>query len=281
MHLTGSTSLCTYHLGIYLGTNCDNRNPVIYVDGVLGHDSHNGSVEKPVKTIQKGISLAGPSKPLVLVTVGDYTGTVILKNGVTVRGSCDRNTWTCSNTKTSKITGGTYGGYNKVGVTGSSITQADTVIEYFEIQSASSVPTPSKSASSYGIRCISCPGLVIRNNKITALAGGTGASGTGYTSRALSGTNGSNGQRGNCDTSAYGELHLLPCPTFGLRSCGNLFSFLVSLCRQATEGQGHNVGVVPADIPLGMAVPEAGAEMVKLALITGRTVPPATMERVD
>ncbi|NKB23807.1 MAG: hypothetical protein GKR87_11405 [Kiritimatiellae bacterium] len=61
---------------------------VVYVDGLNGNNTNDGSITFPVATIQKGIDLVSSnSVGQVIVAAGNYTENNILYNGVYVQGA--------------------------------------------------------------------------------------------------------------------------------------------------------------------------------------------------
>lgn len=178
---------------------------VIFVSGTIGSDVNSGGLGSPVKTIQKGITLASSTSPKsdVYVHAGYYysTTSVPMVSGVSVYGGfttlisfCFRDIFTlkfyCFTEMGHRMATSPTELYGaETMVVANSIT-APTVLDGFKIVSRNGVSTTTIGTNSTAIYSRgSNASFVISNNDIIAGVGGAGKS--GYT-----GNNGGSGSKG-------------------------------------------------------------------------------------
>jgi len=164
---------------------------------VSGSDTYPGTMQQPVKTIQKGIQLASVTGKDVYVSRGTYvlTSPLQMVSGVSLYGQFDcTNNWARSNADTTIISG------IQTAIFADNMT-SDTHIEGFVIRSANATTA---GESSYAIRVNGGSAkTIIRFNILKPGSGGNGTIGTNGTSGQM-GSLGSNGGIGSCDGAEYG-----------------------------------------------------------------------------
>ena len=94
----------------FMDTNCDGINgtvaDAIFVAAASGNDNNPGTIDKPVATIAKGLTLAGLASPVksLYVAKGTYTEAVTLESGIGIYGGYDdSNKWSRALTNTTVI----------------------------------------------------------------------------------------------------------------------------------------------------------------------------------
>jgi hypothetical protein len=210
----------------YLDTNCDGIDGDIlrsvFVDITSGKDFNPGTVDLPKRTIQAGIdTAAAEAKPIVIVSLGTYSETVSLKNGVGVYGQYDRASgWQRKPENITQIRGG------RVAVYADNLT-ASTGLHGFSILSESATEA---GGSSYGVMARNSPGLILIANTIQAGSGSQGIMGT----MGALGLNGGAGERGlqGCEYDAV---------------CIDPFS----VCNKCSRPSGGGGGISPCGNPGG------------------------------
>jgi len=188
----------------YFDANCDGidgdpSRAVFVAPPPFGSDANDGTMTRPVATLEKGIQLAGSLTPVkdIYVARGTYTpsGPLQLVSGVSLYGQYDGTTnWNRASTNVTAIqAAGTA-------VLAQNIT-SETHLEGFLITAANAA---GPGFSSYGIRVEGGTGnLVVRYNFIVAGAGADGTTGN-------SGPDGANGNAGlaggagSCDANQPG-----------------------------------------------------------------------------
>ncbi|MGE0615057.1 MAG: hypothetical protein AB7P04_05425, partial [Bacteriovoracia bacterium] len=164
-------------------TNCDGidgtRSAGVFVDIVSGTDAAtSGTMSQPTKTIRYGITRAQAlGRREVYVSRGTYAERVELVNGISLFGGYDAAAqWQRSATHTTTIQPSAAAdlGGNQVALVAANISQS-TQVQRFTIVG----PQASQLAgSSYGVYCIHCPALALRDNVIQAKYGAPGTAGT-------------------------------------------------------------------------------------------------------
>ena len=198
----------------YVDSNCDGVDGLavesVFVDVLSGNADWPGTRDEPLDNIDAALALAeDEGKEAVLVSMGAYSETVTLRNGIGLFGQYDAASgWTRSVENTTQIMGGTRA------VVADGIFAATSVQGFLIVSQAASVP----GESSYGVFVHDSPGLVLEGNVIQ---GGAGASGeTGVAGQiGGNGSSGSNGGQG-CKYGCYSEKwECLGC--LGLGVCGS------------------------------------------------------------
>lgn len=197
----------------------------IYVDAVGGSDSPSSGLGPlgtcptcvPCATINYGIQRAQTlGRSTVYVADGNYYESVILVDGISLKGAYRTDDWSRHLESSSTIIfGSTASGHRKT-IVGNAISQT-TLVEGFVIFGQSN---PEFSGNSYAVWLTDAPGVQLRANQIFAGNGGPGADG----STGLDGESGSSGDDGvdswdtgttNCSSGTY-----LAGGGGGLKTCG-------------------------------------------------------------
>ena len=177
----------------FIDSNCDgidgDEDRAVFVSAT-GSDSAAGTKASPVRTITRGLTLAGGGKDHVYISEGTYSESVNLVNGVSLWGGYSAsNNWSRSLAFQANIIGIQVIPSNAVmGVRGQNIITSTTVADLH-------ILTPNTSAvglTNYGIYCSNCGGLVLSGNQVDAGSGGSGTGGF----NGPSGANGGNGGAG-------------------------------------------------------------------------------------
>lgn len=172
-------------------TNCDgidgDINRALFVDRSSGNDNNPGTKEQPLQSITAALTEIATlnDKDQIYVSRGTYNESILLIEGVSIYGGYDasqnwkrsaayevtiRNTAADSNTK------------DVVGLYGDNIgTDGVTELQNVRVVAGSAserVPGTKNGASSIGLHCTNCEGLVIRGAVIEAQNGYAGAGGS-------------------------------------------------------------------------------------------------------
>jgi len=171
----------------FLDSNCDG------IDGDVSHaifvspsgsDTADGTLGKPVKTIQHGVELAAAAKQDVYVCIGEYTDNIVVgKDAVSVFGGYDCSGWSRTN---ARVKVAPQSGSALV-VRGAA---AAVVIDRFELRSADAAKAGD---SSIGAMIVDSGAVTLSNITITAgegAAGKPGAAVKAVTSAAPTGASG-------------------------------------------------------------------------------------------
>ncbi len=169
------------------------KTKVVLVSAATGDDANGGALGAPVKTIGRGIALAGArgAGAGVYVAAGTYGESLIVPAGLAIYGGFSDGTWERASPPTSSptiVSGGTRA------VTLSNANGA--VLDGLAITSA---PATGSGESSIGVLVSSSTDVGIAGCAITAGDGFTGASGASGTS-GNAGAPGSGGGAGHCDS---------------------------------------------------------------------------------
>lgn len=151
----------------------------------LGYDGNPGTMAAPKRTLAAGISSAAAlGRTAVYVTKGVYPEVLNIANGVNVFGGYDVS-WQRSPSNVTKITG-SAGPYDFTVAVASHITARTTV----QLLTFTGSSAPSRGGTSYGLRGIGSPGLVLDHLTVRAGAGTAGSLG----GDGIRGQNGGNGE---------------------------------------------------------------------------------------
>lgn len=215
----------------------------------LGRVGGLGTREDPVSTLQAGITLASAQNKDVYIAAGNYVSTTItLANGVSIYGGFNAASWARSATEQTTITHtGTLSSNRIIGLQGSSIT-SPTFIDRVAIITPNATGT---GASNYGLHCVTCSGLTVKNTNIQAGAGSAGIDGA-------NGANGATGSRG-----ADGG-RVLNCTANGSGPPGGAGGQSPVGANGGAGGQG------------GSSSPSAGATGVRGTALSGHATPGGT-----
>ena len=223
---SGQTPVCTYICDP--GTFDVNGDPsdgcefipdstVIHVSETFGADSSTcGEINNPCASINHGISRAiNDGKTNVHVANGNYPETVVVANGINLRGAYDPLSWIQNLDASATIVEGTSSSHTK-NIIANGIT-SPTLVEGFLILGKNN---QNVGGNSYGIWIKdSDDGLTISNNKIIAGSGGPGSSGITGTPGA-NGIDGITGLDGSLITGTCNISLGLPGGLGGSLSCG-------------------------------------------------------------
>ncbi len=184
----------------FTDTNCDGIDGTeanaIFVSPI-GNDASPGTRAAPLRTLAVAVAAAATANKQVYATFGIYTERLVVANGVGVYGGYGTD-WSRSILNDTRITGGPGSagaeGALAVGVA------ATTTLQHVTLAAGAGAST---SASSYGIRVVNSPGLVL---EAIVAAGGPGAAGSaGSPGRnGAKGKDGGGGGNGECDGIGYG-----------------------------------------------------------------------------
>ncbi|MBI3183734.1 MAG: hypothetical protein HYZ28_16475 [Myxococcales bacterium] len=212
----------------YADQNCDG------IDGDIsravfvsadGDDLNPGTMAAPKRTVGAGIGAASSAKPHVYVSEGIYAEQVTLVNSISVFGGYSRaNGWKRSASYAVTVQNGAVVNSRVIAVGGSNITSA-TVIDHLTIRA---LDTVALEASTYGVHCDACGGLVIRRCTVLGGSAGSGSNGAPGVAGAPGGPGG-NGGAGSCDQNIPGG----PGGSAGASSCAR---------GGGAGGQGGNYG---------------------------------------
>ncbi|MFT3708381.1 MAG: hypothetical protein QM817_12075 [Archangium sp.] len=166
----------------FLDSNCDGLDGIesqsVFVATNGSNGAGCGTRASPCQTIQRGIDVAGGSRPHVLVSEGNYFEQVTLKNGVNVFGGYSRNAnWARSASYIVLVQNDAVIDNKIITITGSDLT-ASTSLEFLTVRTGAA-PAGNTSVSTYAINCFNCDALTLR--RINAQAGAAGAGATGGT----------------------------------------------------------------------------------------------------
>jgi hypothetical protein len=188
--------------GPFTDQNCDgidgDISRAIFVS-LSGRPAGAGTKADPVNNIQTGINLATAQNKHVYVAAGTYftSDTITLSNGVGIYGGYSPSDWSRSNSNVVTINyAGTTNGSRIIGLQGTSLTSTSTVLDRVTVVTPNA--TGSNGTSNYGLHCVSCTGLRMSNDTITAGNASSGVSGVNGTGGANGGTGGG-GSPGECD----------------------------------------------------------------------------------
>lgn len=218
----GFTSLCSEGLSYrhcldsdlpddgFQDLNCDgvdgDASKAIFVDGVDGNDGNAGTATAPVKSINTGIQkakVAGRSQ--VLVSRGTYLERVKLENGISVYGGyAGAPDWSRAFIGDGTIVLQTAPADGLMNAVWGANLVAETEVNALTIETYGAWGA---GTSNYGVRCVNCPGLVLRGNLLKVGYGADGDDGgdddddgTGAT-----GQKGGDGTDGDHDGSTRGQ----------------------------------------------------------------------------
>ncbi len=184
----------------FADTNCDgvdgNATQAIFVTPI-GNDTAPGTRTAPLRTLAAAVVAAQSQGKHVYAGFGIYTERLVVANGVSVYGGYGTD-WSRSLLNDTRITGGPGGGGTEA-ATASGIT-ATTTLQHVTLAPG---PGASGGASSYGIRAVNSPGLVLEAIVAAGGAGGAGSPGSAG-SNGAKGKNGGAGGDGECDGIVYG-----------------------------------------------------------------------------
>jgi hypothetical protein len=197
----------------------------IYVDATGGSDSPSSGLGPlgtcpscvPCASISYGIQRAlALGRSTVYVTDGNYYETVVLEDGISLKGAYRPGDWSRHLESTSTIIfGSTTSGHRKT-IVGNAISQT-TLVEGFVIFGQNN---PQASGNSYAVWLMDAPGVQVLTNQIFAGNGGPGADGMAGIN-GVDGTSGTNGLNSwdtgttNCTAETY-----LAGGGGGLGACG-------------------------------------------------------------
>jgi hypothetical protein len=182
----------------FIDANCDGIDGqignAIFVS-TAGNDSYPGTIAAPKRTIQAGIATAvSNNKRDIYVAAGSYpSGTINIANGKPIYGGYN-NSWQRSKTDKPTITYNSATDIDIIAVKGSNITISTTLDSLI-------VNTPDATGSgisNYGLHCVGCSGLVLKNSNITVGNGSNGGAGSAASDGTVGGTGGA-GTAGHCD----------------------------------------------------------------------------------
>ncbi len=187
----------------YTDSNCDgidgDVSRAIFVS-LNGDDGAPGTRTAPKRSVQAAIGAANTStKPHVYVAAGVYTEPVVLKNGISVYGGFSPTTWSRIGAFTTTLRNNTVNSGRVIAVQGSAINIAAT-LGYLTIRA---LDTSTASVSTYGVHCVGCTALTMKQLVVVGGAAGAGAMGTGG-DVGLVGFNGNPGANGDNDNNAGG-----------------------------------------------------------------------------
>ncbi|MGV3622997.1 MAG: MopE-related protein [Archangium sp.] len=197
-------------------TNCDGIDGdaarAIFVHP-SGDDSAPGTRQAPKRTVQAGINAANTvTKPHVYVAQGVYTdGTVTLRNGISVYGGFSSSTWSRAGAFTTTVRSNSIDSGRIIALQGSAIT-LPTTVAYMTIRA---MDTTVAGVSTYGVHCVGCTTLTMKQLLIFGGSAGAGAAGTAG-STGEGGFPGGNGSPGSCNSNSAGG----PGGPGGNSSCG-------------------------------------------------------------
>jgi hypothetical protein len=188
----------------FVDSNCDG------IDGDVaraifvapsGSDTNEGTMAAPVATIGAAIAKAQANgKSDVYISAGTYTGRVTLARGISLYGGyAQASGWSRSAAHMATISATTEIGGRMIAVVGAEIT-APTTVDRLTIQTSDAV---SAGASSYGLHCVRCTALTLKNCIVAAGRGAAGSRGPDGPPGG-NGVNGNGGGMGLCDASPPG-----------------------------------------------------------------------------
>lgn len=196
-------------------TNCDgidgDASRAIFVHP-MGDDSAAGTRTAPKRTVQAGINAANTTtRPHVYVAQGVYTEPVTLRNGISVYGGFNATTWSRAGAFTTTLRSNTVNSGAIIAVQGSNLS-LPTTLAYLTIRA---MDTTTPGVSTYGVHCVTCTALTMRQLLITGGAAGPGTAGNPGVAGAA-GFPGTAGSPGTCDANEDGA----PGGPGGVSSCG-------------------------------------------------------------
>jgi hypothetical protein len=185
----------------FADTNCDGIDGTeanaIFVSP-LGSDTNPGTRGLPIRTLATAVGTALAQGKQVYSAFGTYPETLNVANGVGVYGGYGTD-WARSLLNETRVAGAATAGQSE-GAVANGIT-APTVLQHLTLAPG---PTGASGASSYGIRAVNSPGLVI--DHVLAIGGPGAKGGTGATgANGVNGSAGSPGGAGSCDTPNAGD----------------------------------------------------------------------------
>ena len=162
----------------------------------LGSDTNDGLPSSPMRSIQAAINKADQEDKDLYIAAGTYTsGTISLKNGVSLYGGFHPETWHISkNNIVNIVHDGTVVSGRITAIEGVDITSS-TFLQYLTIETPNA---HGNGVSNYAVHLVNSGGLIVIENSITAGDGSDGAAGTdGNDGR--DGGDGENGTPGSGD----------------------------------------------------------------------------------
>ncbi|MDP1830219.1 MAG: collagen-like protein [Archangium sp.] len=183
--------------------NCDgidgDESRAIFV-ATSGADINPGTKALPKLTVQAGINAASSVRPHVYVSEGTYDEAISLRSGISVYGGYSRNNnWARAAAYVVTMRNNVPVGNRIVAVQGNNLT-APTTVAYVTIHARDTVTA---GVSTYGLHCINCTALTLRNSLVIGGSAGNGAAGAPGTTGGV-GTIGTNGVNGTCDNNISG-----------------------------------------------------------------------------
>ena len=228
-----------------LDMNCDGLDGDIS-DAVFvapyGHDSFYGNITSPKRTIQAAINQAvSLGRSQVLVSEGEYTGSLSLADGISVHGryTASGGDWTrhAVGQHRAQVLSPDAIAVNAIGL------GAATKLVGLEIQAAD--PGPSEGASVV-VFADESPGLTLADLSLTTGDGGAGAGGSAGQSGA-SGNDGEDGHDGcNSNDCVYGGT----CGSSTPNGAGNQFLCYSVFCACGGKGQSYSTYTQPEEVGL-------------------------------
>ncbi len=223
----------------FVDSNCDgidgNIDNAIFVSS-SGDSGNSGTIISPLLTINSGIAMANSlGKQNVYIAIGTYNELVILENGVSIYGGyADTKFWKRVAVNSSVVSFDNMnvaGINNRVAISGMDIS-SETIIDSLNIATTNTLEA---GGSNYGVRCVNCNGLIVRNNIVSV---GNAANG----SRGIDGIDGIDGINGNNGSDGC-ELPTI-CGAGG--SSVSLFDPIAGLLNNSGQGgqggQGNQMG---------------------------------------
>ena len=205
----------------FADVNCDGIDGDVAVAifvATTGNNADPGTRALPKATINAGITAAvAGGKTHVYVSQGVYNERVVLSNGISVYGGySSSNNWARSGAFIVTVISGTPVSGNMIGIQGTGIASS-TVVDRLTVSTNNN---STAGGSNYGLHCISCTGLSITNNTITAGNAGSGGAGSIGTT-GLNGNSASSGGAGSCDGNGAGASGGLGGSSSCVRTGGN------------------------------------------------------------
>ena len=184
---------------LFLDTNCDgidgDATQAVFV-APSGNDVNPGTRALPKRTLAAANALADAATPKkdVYAAAGSYAETLVVRDGVGVYGAYSGADWSRSASNVTSITM-TTATSGRVEAALAQNVAATTELQYLRLTAG---PATSPATSTYGLRAVNSPGLVL--DRLTISAGNAGAGAAGSTGAAgATGGAGTDGGAGACD----------------------------------------------------------------------------------
>jgi hypothetical protein len=195
----------------FADTNCDgidgSEANAIFVS-ITGSDTGSGTRASPLRTIAAAVAVAAGQVKHVYATGGVYAGVLNVANGVGFYGGYGID-WTRSLLNETRIGGGLMSG-GTVGALVSGVT-APTTLQHLKL--APGAPT-SPGDSSYGVRAVGSPGLILESVVAIGAPGASGSAGAAGRN-GVNGRQGTAGGGGSCGDDIGGDGGGVEGPRFG------------------------------------------------------------------